>query len=97
LALLDSYNVVIDRLNAGTPNYYKLNKYIQEVRELLTYMKQMNTNDLNSFEELLDNGEELNLFGRVLGINQGIRTNMADKIGYLDNIEDIFNKRMKSW
>lgn len=88
-------NELLSQLPEGSIDTIKMYRYVEEVRELLNYMKSINSTDLNTFKQLLEAGDELNLFGRVLGINQGIRTNMADKISYLDNFEEIFAKRLK--
>ena len=42
---------------------------------------------------MLDSAEEFVTFGAILGINQGIRTDVDGKLAYLNRIENIFKNR----
>ncbi|WP_287385746.1 hypothetical protein [Lachnospira sp.] len=44
---------------------------------------------------MYESAEELSELGRNLGINQGIKTSMAEKMTYLDSVENAFENRLR--
>jgi hypothetical protein len=71
--------------------YQVLDKY----EEFLNTLKDIDKTKLDLFLEMLDSAEEISDLGRNLGINQGIRTSLAEKITYLESIESAFKNRFR--
>jgi len=45
---------------------------------------------------MLESADEISELGQNLSINQGIKTSIADKMIYLDTIENAFDNRVKT-
>jgi len=63
------------------------------MQEWLDIVKDIDQETLNTFKDMLDSAEEFVTFGAILGINQGIRTDVDGKLAYLNRIENIFKNR----
>lgn len=79
----------------STPPAKHLYRYLYKVQEWLNTVSTIDNATLQVFEELLAAAKELSSFGRILGINQGINTSIADKIAYLNKLESVFKDRIK--
>lgn len=86
---------LIDGLSGSnpSPSIQQLYRYLFKMQEWLDIVKDIDQRTLLTFKDMLDSAEEFVTFGAILGINQGIRTDVDGKLAYLNRIENVFKNR----
>lgn len=87
--------------NNGYPKY-NLMRYMNDLEELAVMADSIFKNELSrteyyTFKNIYKLAQEVKQLGSILGANQGLRTNMFDKFGYLDRIEQAVTDRAEEY
>ncbi len=71
-------------INSGGANGHR---YILEYNRLQNLRKNIDDNLLETFKDIDASTREMSLMGRVLGLNQGIKTNVGDLLSFISAVE----------
>lgn len=87
--------------NNGYPKY-NLMRFMNDFEELAVMADSIFKNNLskteyNTFKYIYKLAQEVKQLGSILGANQGLQTNMFDKFGYLDRIEQAVKDRVSEY
>lgn len=87
--------------NNGYPKF-NLMRFVNDFEELAIMADSIFKNDLskteyNTFKNIYKLSQEVKQLGSILGANQGLQTNMFDKFGYLDRIEQAVKDRVAEY
>ena len=80
-------------------NDYQLIDYISELQQIRGLMPEIDESakaDIAEFQHILEGSDEFSNFGRLLGINQGIKTTEEEFKSYLQFIQNIIASREKA-
>lgn len=78
------------------PRDYELIDYISELQQIRNLMPEIDENakkDIDEFQHILEGADEFSNFGRLLSINQGIKTTEEEFKSYLQFIQKIISNR----
>lgn len=96
---------IIDKIkNINTSQYYKLEllEKITQLQEILSIRNFENLSetdviaDVNAFEKILKGANEFTNFSKLLGMNQGLKTDKVSLQQFIESIEKIFNEGRNS-
>lgn len=65
------------------------NRFIQEFNRLLVYKKRLDQGTFETFRKIKEEAKETTMLGRGFGINQGIATDIAGKLSFLNALEQV--------
>lgn len=87
--------------NNGYPKF-NLMRFMNDFEELSVMSSAIFKNDLSkteyyTFKRIYKLTQEIKQLGSILGANQGLQTNMFDKFGYLDRIEQAVKDRVAEY
>lgn len=87
----------VSYMNQSQPDYYNYIDLISELKQIRALMPDINDPgtiaDIKDFNKVLEGANEFSNFGRLLGINQGIKTTEVEFESYLDFIKNIIRER----
>lgn len=89
---------ILDTIEVGEKDY-QLIDYISELQQIRSLMPEINEDakaDIAEFQHILEGSNEFSNFGRLLGINQGIKTTEQEFKSYLQFIQNIVASREKA-
>ena len=90
--------IKIDKIENLT-KFYSIIDFIselQQIRSLMPELDESNKADLQEFEHILEGANEFSNLGRLLGINQGIKTTESEFKSFLQFIQNIILTREKA-
>ncbi len=98
LGIIDTIKQQLSSIKS-TDDLFQHKRFMYQIldiyEEFLNRIKDMDIKQLKLFIEMYESAEELSELGRNLGINQGIKTSMAEKMTYLDSVENAFENRLR--
>lgn len=64
-------------------------RFIQEFNRLIVYRKRLDDTTFQTFRKIKEEAKETTMLGRGFGINQGIKTDIAGKLSFLNALEQV--------
>lgn len=64
-------------------------RFIQEFNRLIVYKKRLDPEAFETFRRIKEEAKETTMLGRGFGINQGIKTDIAGKLSFLNALEQV--------
>lgn len=64
-------------------------RFIQEFNRLIVYKNKLDPDTFKTFRKIKEEAKETTMLGRGFGINQGIKTDIAGKLSFLNALEQV--------